>query len=222
MLALSPMADRGRDRGTPPMPSPAEGNGVAGDSARLCLGIFVGAHGIKGRVRVKSFTANPEAIADYGPLSDESGAHSFDLELVGAQKGVLIARIKDVDDRNAAERLKGLRLYVRRADLPPPEDGEFYEADLIGLEATLEDGTVFGTIRAVNDFGAGASLEIEEPSGKMVMVPFTNAAVPVVDIANKRVVIVPPTGLFDAPSRDEGARDDAGGEDAAEDEAGEG
>jgi 16S rRNA processing protein RimM len=74
----------------------------------------------------------------------------------------------------------------------------------------------------VNDFGAGASLEIEEPSGKMVVVPFTNAAVPVVDIANKRVVIVPPTGLFDAPSRDEGARDDAGGEDAAEDEAGEG
>jgi 16S rRNA processing protein RimM len=194
------MADRQRDRTAPP-PSVTEGRDV-GDSARICLGIITGAHGIKGWVRVKSFTADPEAIADYGPLSDESGARRFALELVGAQKGVLLARIKGVDDRNAAERLKGLRLYVRRAALPPPEDDEFYEADLIGLTATREDGALFGTIRAVNDFGAGASLEIEDPSGKMVLVPFTNAAVPVVDIANKRVVVVPPTGLLDTPARD--------------------
>jgi 16S rRNA processing protein RimM len=125
------------------------------------------------------------------------------MELVGAQKGVLLARIEGVEDRNAAERLKGLRLYVRRADLPPPEEDEFYEADLIGLDATLQDGSTFGTIRAVNDFGAGASLEIEDPSGKMVLVPFTNAAVPVVDIANKRVTVVPPAGLLDAPPGDE-------------------
>jgi 16S rRNA processing protein RimM len=171
---------------------------------RICLGIITGAHGIKGWVRVKSFTAAPEAIADYGPLSDESGARSFAMELVGAQKGVLLARIKGIEDRNAAEGLKGLRLYVRRADLPPPEADEFYEADLIGVAALLEDGTVFGTIRAVNDFGAGASLEIEDPAGKMVLVPFTNAAVPVVDIAQKRVVVVPPAGLLDAPTRDGG------------------
>jgi 16S rRNA processing protein RimM len=217
MLALSPMADRERDRATPPMPSSVEGSGVAGDSVRICLGIITGAHGIRGRLRVKSFTADPEAIAGYGPLSDESGTRSFEFELVGAQKGVLIARIKGVDDRNAAERLKGIRLYVRRADLPPPEEGEFYEADLIGLAATREDGSLFGTIRAVNDFGAGASLEIEDPSGKMVLVPFTNAAVPVVDIANKRVMVVPPSGLLDAPSRD-----DAGRDAADEDEADEG
>jgi 16S rRNA processing protein RimM len=216
MLALSPMADREHDRDTPPMPSSLAGSGVAGDSARLCLGIIVGAHGIRGRLRVKSFTADPEAIAGYGPLSDESGTRRFDLELVGAQKGVLIARIRDVDDRNAAERLKGLRLYVRRADLPPPEEGEFYEADLIGLVATREDGTVFGTIREVNDFGAGASLEIEDPAGKTVLVPFTNAAVPVVDIARKRVVVVPPAGLLDTPARA------VGGEDSAGDETGEG
>lgn len=172
-----------------------------GDSARICLGIITGAHGIRGRVRVKSFTADPEAIVGYGPLSDESGARRFDLELVGAQKGVLIARIKGVDDRNAAEALRGLRLYVRRAALPEPGDDEFYEADLIGLAATREDGTLFGTIRAVNDFGAGASLEIEDVAGKMVLVPFTNAAVPVVDITNKRVVVVPPIGLLDAPAR---------------------
>jgi 16S rRNA processing protein RimM len=204
MIALSPVADRHSDRSAPP--SAMEGRD-AGDSARICLGIITGAHGIKGWVRVKSFTADPEAIADYGPLSDESGARCFALELVGTQKGVLLVRIKDVDDRNAAERLKGLRLYVRRADLPPPQEGEFYEADLIGLAAMREDGTGFGTIRAVNDFGAGASLEIEDPSGKMVLVPFTNAAVPVVDVANKRIVVVPPSGLLDAPSRDETGRD---------------
>jgi len=192
-------------RRVPPSPQRGEGWGEGdsrSDSVRICLGIITGVHGIKGWVRVKSFTADPEAIADYGPLADESGARRFEMELVGAQKGVLLARIKGVEDRNAAERLKGLRLYVRRADLPPPEADEFYEADLIGLEATREDGTLFGTIRAVNDFGAGASLEIEDPSGKMVLMPFTNAAVPVVDIANKRVVVAPPEGLLDAPSRD--------------------
>jgi 16S rRNA processing protein RimM len=208
------MADRQRD-GAAPLLSQTEGRD-AGDSARICLGIITGAHGIKGWVRVKSFTADPEAIADYGQLSDESGARRFALELVGAQKGVLLARIKGVEDRNAAERLKGLRLYVRRADLPPPGDDEFYEADLIGLAATREDGTLFGTIRVVNNFGAGASLEIEDPAGKMVLVPFTNAAVPVVDIANKRVVIVPPAGLFDAPSRDEVGRDDGDADEAGE------
>ncbi|HEY1506139.1 MAG TPA: ribosome maturation factor RimM [Stellaceae bacterium] len=213
------MADRQRDRAAPPLPSATEGRD-AGDSARICLGIITGAHGIKGWVRVKSFTADPEAIGNYGPLSDEGGARSFDLDLVGVQKGVLLARIKGVDDRNAAERLKGLRLYVRRADLPPPEEGEFYEADLIGLEAAQEDGTLFGTIRAVNDFGAGASLEIEDPSGKMVLVPFTNAAVPVVDIAKKRVVVVPPAGLLDASPRD-GLVRDVGDEDS-DDEMGEG
>lgn len=221
MLALFPMADRQRDRVAPPASSAPEGRD-AGDSARICLGIITGAHGIRGRLRVKSFTADPEAIAGYGPLSDESGARRFELELVGAQKGVLIARIKGVDDRNAAEALRGLRLYMRRVDLPPPEEDEFYQADLIGLAAMREDGSAFGTIRAVNDFGAGASLEIEDPSGKMVLVPFTNAAVPVVDIAKKRVVVVPPAGLLDAASPDEGERDEDGRDAADENETGEG
>ncbi len=200
MLAEIPMVDRLRDRRAAPPPSGQE-SGAAGDSARVCLGIITGVHGIKGWVRVKSFTAEPDAIADYGPLSDDSGTRCFELELVGAGKGVLLARIKGVDDRNAAERLKGFRLYVSRADLPPPEDDEFYEADLIGLAAMLEDGARFGTVRAVNDFGAGASIEIEDVAGKTIVVPFTSAAVPVVDIAGKRVVIAPPSGLLDAPSR---------------------
>ena len=206
LLAAPPTRDRSRGRSLPlkgggPTPHSEERGG--GEDVRICLGIITGAHGIKGWVRVKSFTAEPEAIADYGLLSDESGARRFAMELVGAQKGVLLARIKGVEDRNAAERLKGLRLYVSRADLPPPEADEFYAADLIGLAALREDGSAFGTIRAVNDFGAGASLEIEDPSGKMVLVPFTNAAVPIVDIANKCVTVVPPAGLLDAPSSDE-------------------
>jgi 16S rRNA processing protein RimM len=223
MLAAPSSRDRSRGRSlpfkgggaTPQLPSPLKGEGKGGGelardiAQRICLGIITGAHGIKGWVRVKSFTAAPAAIADYGPLSDESGARRFEMEIVGAQKGVLLARIQGVDDRSAAERLKGFRLNVRRADLPPPAADEFYEADLIGLEAMREDGTLFGTIRAVNDFGAGASLEIEDPSGKTVLVPFTNAAVPVIDIAKKRVVVVPPAGLLDAPSRD-GGEDETG------------
>jgi 16S rRNA processing protein RimM len=206
------MVDREHDRETPPMPSATEGHGAAGDSARVCLGIITGAHGIRGRLRVKSFTADPEAIAGYGPLSDESGARRFDLELTGAQKGVLIARIKGIDDRNAAEALRGLRLYVARAALPEPEADEFYETDLIGLEATHEDGSACGTIRAVNDFGAGASLEIEDQAGQTLLVPFTNAAVPVVDIANKRVVVVPPTVLESSPRDSDDAASDETGE----------
>jgi 16S rRNA processing protein RimM len=154
-------------------------------------------------VRVKSFTAAPAAIAAYGALADDSGTRRIELELVGAGKGVLLARINGVDDRNAAERLKGLRLYVRRADLPPPDEGEFYAADLIGLSAERADGTRFGVVRAVNDFGAGASIDIEDEAGKTVVVPFTAAAVPVVDVAGKRVVVVPPAGLLDAPARDD-------------------
>jgi 16S rRNA processing protein RimM len=193
------MADRTRGRRAVPVLAQAASAGE-GDS-RVCLGIITGVHGIKGWVRVKSFTAAPEDIASYGPLSDESGTRRFALDLVGAGKGVLLAQIKGVEDRDAAEQLKGLRLYVRRADLPPPEDGEFYEADLIGLAAMLQDGSRFGTVRAVNDFGAGASIEIEDAAGKTVVVPFTGAAVPVVDVAGKRVVIVPPAGLLDAPTR---------------------
>jgi 16S rRNA processing protein RimM len=199
MLASLAMADRLRDRRTAPV-LPQAASAGEGDS-RLCLGIITGVHGIKGWVRIKSFTAEAEDVVSYGPLSDESGTRHLEIELVGVGKGVLLARIKGVEDRDAAERLKGLRLYVRRAVLPPPEDDEFYQADLIGLAAMLEDGTRFGTVRAVNDFGAGASIEIEDEAGKMVIVPFTGAAVPVVDVAGKRIVIVPPAGLLDAPTR---------------------
>lgn len=160
---------------------------------------------MKGLVRVRSFTAEPHAIAAYGPLQDEAGAQRIELELVGESKGALLARIHGIADRDAAERLKGVRLYVRRADLPEPAAEEFYQADLEGLDARLADGTKFGTVRAVHDFGAGAHLEIAGAAGKTMLVPFTMAAVPVVDIAGGWIVIEPPAGLLEPPqTRGEG------------------
>ncbi|MGD9617694.1 MAG: ribosome maturation factor RimM [Alphaproteobacteria bacterium] len=170
---------------------------------RVCLGIVTAAHGVRGAVRVKSFTTEPEDVAGYGPLEDERGERRFALRIVGSAKGVLIAAISGIDDRDRAEALRGLRLYLPRAALPPPAEEEYYHADLIGLEAALPDGAALGTVRAVHDFGAGDTLEIERASGKPVMVPFTRAVVPVVDLAAGRLVIDPPPGLLDeaAPER---------------------
>jgi 16S rRNA processing protein RimM len=161
------------------------------------MGVITGAHGIKGEVRVKSFTAEPEAIVAYGPLEDERGGRRLALTLTGMVRGMLIARIDGVGDRNAAERLKGLRLFLPRTALPAPGPEEYYHADLIGLAAVLRDGGPLGRIRAVHDYGAGHSLEIERPDGRLVLVPFTEAAVPEVDVTGGRVVVEPPEGLFD-------------------------
>jgi 16S rRNA processing protein RimM len=144
-------------------------------------------------VRIKSFTAEPDALARYAPLEDETGKRVA-LAIIGAAKGVLLARVAGVADRDEAERLKGMRL------LPAPEDEEYYHADLLGLPAELGDGTVLGTVRAVHDYGAGGSLEIERPAGAPLVIPFTRAAVPVVDIAHRRIVVEPPAGLL-APAR---------------------
>lgn len=167
----------------------------------VCLGTIAGAHGIKGLVRLKSFTARAEDIAVYGPLRDGSGARQFELALVGSARGALIARIKGVDDRNAAERLKGEKLYVGRDRLPPTEVGEFYHADLIGLAAEYANGTALGRVVAIHDFGGGPSLEIAPATGTTFMVPFTASVAPVVDIAGGRIVVAPPAGLLDAAPR---------------------
>jgi 16S rRNA processing protein RimM len=208
-MQRTPMAEH--DHPFTPTLSPAErGAGSrqrAGEEesrARVCLGAIAGAHGVRGLVRVKSFTAEPQAIAVYGPLQDEQGQRRFNLEVLGESKGLVLARIAGVEDRDAAERLKGVRLYVRRADMPEPDAEEFYQADLIGLAALRRDGTRLGTVRAVNDFGAGASLEIENDAGKTVIVPFTAAAVPTIDIPAGRLVVEPPVELLTpAASADE-------------------
>jgi 16S rRNA processing protein RimM len=168
-------------------------------SRRLCVGVIAGAHGIRGGVRIKSFTADPAAIGAYGPVSDEAGVRSLVLRVTGEQKGVVLARIEGVSTREAAEALKGMRLHIERDRLPPAGPDEFYHADLIGLAAMQADGTPFGRVAAVWDFGAGVSLEIALPSGETVMLPFTLAAVPVVDMGAGRITVEPPAGLLERP-----------------------
>ena len=180
-------------------PTPAGAPTAA--AQRVCVGIITGAHGVQGAVRVKSFTADPKDVARYGPLEDESGGRHLSLHLVGSAKGVVIARLAGIADRDRAEGLRGLRLYLPRAALPPAAEEEYYHADLIGLEAALADGTALGHVRAIHDFGAGDTLEIERPAGPPAMVPFTRAIVPLVDLTAGRLVIDPPPGLIDAPKR---------------------
>jgi 16S rRNA processing protein RimM len=165
------------------------------------MGVVGSPHGVRGAVRVKSFTDVPEAVGAYGALEDESGERRFTLRIVGSAKGdgMVIAQLSGVADRDRAETLRGLRLYAPRSALPPPAEDEFYHADLVGLMALLEDGTTLGTVAAVHDFGAGDMLEIARDAGQPVLVPFTRAVVPVVDVASGRVVIDPPDGLFDPP-----------------------
>ncbi|MGH7047487.1 MAG: ribosome maturation factor RimM [Stellaceae bacterium] len=165
---------------------------------QVCVGIVTGPHGVGGAVRIKSFTQNPEDITAYGPLADETGARRFELRLVGAAKGVLIARLGGVEDRNRAEALRGQHLYLPRAALPQPACEEYYHADLIGLEAVLGDGTRLGRVRAIHDFGAGDTLEIDRENAPPAMVPFTRAIVPLVDLEAGRLVLEPPPGLLDA------------------------
>ena len=163
---------------------------------RVCVGAIAGVRGLKGEVRIKSFTADPDGIAAYGPVTTEDGERSFRIQVTARVKGLLIARLDGIDDRAAAEELKGKRLYVPRSALPKAEDGEFYHADLIGLTAETESGKTMGTIKAVHNFGAGDILEIaggEDGTGDDMMVPFTDAVVPEVDLQGGRVVIIPPT-----------------------------
>jgi 16S rRNA processing protein RimM len=171
-------------------------------SRRVCLGVVAGAHGVRGAVRLKSFAQNPADIARYGPLEDESGAARYSVRLLGSARSrsphqdILIAKLSGVADRDRAEALRGLRLYLPREALPPPGEEEYYHADLIGLAAVLHDGTRLGEVRAVHDFGAGDTLEIARPAGQPVMLPFTRRVVPVVDLAAGRLVVDPPAGLI--------------------------
>jgi len=164
---------------------------------RICVGQILGAHGVRGLVKLASFTEDPESIADYGPLTDEAGARQFTVSLSGANKGHWIAQIAEVGDRDVAQALSGTRLYVERSKLPPPDEDEFYHADLIGLRAELPDGSVLGTVTAILNFGAGEIIEIALPSGKRPLFPFDRETVPEIDPGSGRLVIDPPPGLLD-------------------------
>ena len=160
---------------------------------RVCVGAFAGVHGVRGAVRIKTFTENPAALADYDGLADEQG-RSVRLSIKEVRADLLIASLEGVDDRDAAQALKGTRLYVPRSELPDVADEEYYHADLIGLTVERLDGSVLGTVKAVHDFGAGDILEVAAQHGT-VMLPFSREAVPVMDLEGRRLVADPPAGL---------------------------
>lgn len=183
----------------------------------ICVGVISGAHGVRGAVRIKAFTAEPRSVFAYGPVSDESGERRFDLRFQpgagAARGGQVIARIDGVADRAAAEALKGTRLHVPRSALPQPDADEFYHADLIGLEVESVDGGRLGRVRSVDDYGAGDMLTVDGEDGREIMLPFTRSVVPEVDIAGGRIVADPPAGLLDADA-EEHAEEHAEADDA--------
>jgi len=156
---------------------------------RILLGRIAGAHGIRGEVLIKAFTERPQDIAAYGPL-DDGGARTFTIEAVRATGKGVVARLAGVRDRNAAEALKGTPLYVDRARLPAPAEGEFYHADLIGMAAVDAEDRPVGEVVGVHNHGAGDILEVRlAGSGRTELVAFTDAFVPEVDLAGRRVVV---------------------------------
>ncbi len=182
------------------MTSPSHRPGKVGQGLVL-LGRFGAPHGVRGEIRLQSFTSDPLSIASYDSLTDKSGTRNFRLRAVRRQgKDMLVAQIEGVDDRAGAEALNRVELYVAREMLPAPDEDEFYIADLIGLRAETAEGVEIGTIVAVRNFGAGDILEIAPAAGgESLLYPFTGAVVPVVDIAQGRVVITPPAEVSAEP-----------------------
>ena len=160
-------------------------------SGRVLLATIGTAHGVRGEVRVKTFTEDPAALGGYGPLSTEDG-QVFQIERLRPAKEVVVAKFRGINDRNAAEALNGISLYVDRERLPDVADDEFYHADLIGLTAVTEGGEQIGTVVALHDFGAGDMLEIAPPRGPTFLLPFTKEAVPAIDVTAARLTVVPP------------------------------
>ncbi len=162
---------------------------------RLVVGVVTGAHGVRGQLRVKSFTADPADLTAYGPLTDASGAVTYDLVLKGEVKGQLIATLAGCTDRNRAEALRGTEFHLDRDLLPEAEEEEFYHADLIGLVAKNAEGADIGLVRAVFDFGSGDMLEVVAADGTVTLYPFTAEVVPKIELASGSLTILPPVEI---------------------------
>jgi 16S rRNA processing protein RimM len=158
---------------------------------RICVAQIGAPHGVRGEVKLWPYTADPQSVRDYGPLESEDGARRFEIETLRAAKDHLVVRLKGVHDRDAAERLTNTKLFVPRERLPATEaDDEFYHADLIGLAVVDANGNGLGSVAAVHNFGAGDLVEVKPAQGNAtVLLPFTEATVPVVDIAGRRIVV---------------------------------
>lgn len=161
---------------------------------RICVARIGAAHGVRGEVKLWSFTEDPAAVAHYGPLETQDGTRCFEIEALRAAKDHFVARIAGVNDRDAAEKLRNIELYIPRARLPKIEEADtFYHADLVGLDAVAPDGTRVGTVHALHNFGAGDIIEIAPAGGgDPLMLPFNETTVPKIDVAARQIVVVPP------------------------------
>jgi len=161
---------------------------------RICVARIGAAHGVRGEVKLWSFTEDPAAVAQYGPLETQDGTRCFEIEALRAAKDHFVARIAGVNDRDAAESLRNIELYIPRARLPKIEEADtFYHADLVGLDAVTPEGARVGTVHALHNFGAGDIIEIAPAGGgDPLMLPFNETTVPKIDVAARQIVVVPP------------------------------
>ncbi|WP_039019447.1 ribosome maturation factor RimM [Halocynthiibacter namhaensis] len=166
------------------------------DVDQICVGAIGGSFGVRGEVRLKSFCADPEAIMDYLPLIAENSGQSFLITLTGNTKNGFTARLSGVETKEEADALRGVRLMADRARLPSLPNDEYYYSDLIGLEVRDTGGTYLGTVKDVRNHGASDILEVQTQAVETVLLPFTEAAVPTVDLASGRIIADPPDGIF--------------------------
>jgi 16S rRNA processing protein RimM len=164
-------------------------------AAKICIARVGAAHGVRGAVKLWTFTEDPLAVQVYGPLVTKDGARSFEVASAREAKGHLVATLKGIATREDAERLNGIELYVAREKLPATDQDEYYHADLIGLAAVTPANEALGRVVAIHNFGAGDIIEIAPPGGATMLLPFTNAVVPSVDLAGGRVVIELPAEI---------------------------
>ena len=160
--------------------------------AQICVARIGAAHGVRGAVRLWTFTEDPLAVKRYGPLTTKDGTRQFEIATAREAKGHLVATLKGIATRDEAERLNGIELYIAREKLPDTDEDEYYHADLIGLAAVNAADEPIGRVIAIHNFGAGDIIEIAPPHGTTMLLPFTNAVVPTVDLGGGRVVIVLP------------------------------
>jgi 16S rRNA processing protein RimM len=160
--------------------------------SKVCVARIGAAHGVRGQVKLWTFTEDPLAVTRYGPLTTRDGAQRFEVAQAREARGHLVATLKGVATRDEAERLNGVELYVARDRLPATADDEYYHADLIGLAAVTATGEPLGRVVAIHNFGAGDIIEVAPADGATMLLPFSNAVVPTVDVAGGRVVIEVP------------------------------
>ena len=161
-------------------------------SSKICVARIGAAHGVRGAVKLWTFTEDPLAVQHYGPLATKDGTRRFEVTHAREANGHLVATLKGIATREEAERLNGVELYIARDQLPETDEDEYYHADLIGLDAVTTVGELLGRVIAIHNFGAGDIIEIAPPNGTTILLPFSNAVVPTVDIAGGRVVIEMP------------------------------